>query len=179
MTDPIADFLTRIRNAITAAHETVDIPASKLKREMARMLRASGVPVGIMEERRSGDSAVPDVFIIDSDGTGRTRLTDTRDRSEFSPVFSPDGTRIAFHAVDRRHIRKVPLTFVSNTRSQSASARSATGPTADVPAQLTTMSSRPKRWAVRTHPRSRPSTRPCIGLRTSPRRCRREPRGWW
>ena len=35
------------------------------KREMARMLRASGVPVGIMEERRTGDSAVPDVFIID------------------------------------------------------------------------------------------------------------------
>jgi pilus assembly protein CpaE len=35
------------------------------KREMARMLRASGVPVGIMEERRPGDSAVPDIFIID------------------------------------------------------------------------------------------------------------------
>ncbi len=35
------------------------------KREMARMLRASGVPVGIMDERRPGDSAVPDVFIID------------------------------------------------------------------------------------------------------------------
>jgi pilus assembly protein CpaE len=35
------------------------------KREMARMLRASGVPVGIMEERRPGDTAVPDIFIID------------------------------------------------------------------------------------------------------------------
>ena len=42
MTDPIADFLTRIRNAITAAHETVDIPASKLKREMARILDEQG-----------------------------------------------------------------------------------------------------------------------------------------
>jgi small subunit ribosomal protein S8 len=42
MTDPIADFLTRIRNAITAAHETVDIPASKLKREMARILTEQG-----------------------------------------------------------------------------------------------------------------------------------------
>jgi small subunit ribosomal protein S8 len=42
MTDPIADFLTRIRNAITAAHETVDIPSSKLKREMARILREQG-----------------------------------------------------------------------------------------------------------------------------------------
>ena len=42
MTDPIADFLTRIRNAITAAHETVDIPGSKLKREMARILDEQG-----------------------------------------------------------------------------------------------------------------------------------------
>ena len=42
MTDPIADFLTRIRNGITAAKETVDIPSSKLKREMARILREQG-----------------------------------------------------------------------------------------------------------------------------------------
>jgi small subunit ribosomal protein S8 len=42
MTDPIADFLTRIRNAITAAHETVAIPSSKLKREMARILTEQG-----------------------------------------------------------------------------------------------------------------------------------------
>ena len=41
-TDPIADFLTRIRNGIQAAHETVDIPASKLKVEMARILREQG-----------------------------------------------------------------------------------------------------------------------------------------
>jgi small subunit ribosomal protein S8 len=42
MTDPIADFLTRIRNGIQAAHETVNIPASKLKREMARILTEQG-----------------------------------------------------------------------------------------------------------------------------------------
>src|SRR5919206_3465586 len=42
MTDPIADFLTRIRNAILAAHETVEIPSSKLKREMARILEEQG-----------------------------------------------------------------------------------------------------------------------------------------
>jgi small subunit ribosomal protein S8 len=42
MTDPIADFLTRIRNAIHAAHETVDIPASKLKAEVARILDEQG-----------------------------------------------------------------------------------------------------------------------------------------
>jgi small subunit ribosomal protein S8 len=42
MTDPIADFLTRIRNAIHAAHETADIPASKLKGEIARILAEQG-----------------------------------------------------------------------------------------------------------------------------------------
>jgi small subunit ribosomal protein S8 len=42
MTDPIADFLTRIRNAIHAAHETVEIPASSLKAELARILVEQG-----------------------------------------------------------------------------------------------------------------------------------------
>lgn len=42
MTDPIADFLTRIRNAIHAAHETVEIPSSKLKAELARILAEQG-----------------------------------------------------------------------------------------------------------------------------------------
>jgi small subunit ribosomal protein S8 len=42
MTDPIADFLTRVRNAIHAAHETVDIPASRLKAELARILTEQG-----------------------------------------------------------------------------------------------------------------------------------------
>ena len=38
MTDPIADMLTRIRNANTAKHDTVDVPASKIKTEIARIL---------------------------------------------------------------------------------------------------------------------------------------------
>ena len=46
MTDPIADFLTRIRNGIMAAHETVEIPASRLKREMARILLEQGYIAG-------------------------------------------------------------------------------------------------------------------------------------
>ena len=39
MTDPIADMLTRIRNACSAGHRRVDIPASKLKVQLARLLR--------------------------------------------------------------------------------------------------------------------------------------------
>jgi small subunit ribosomal protein S8 len=42
MTDPIADMLTRIRNAMTARHEQVDIPSSKIKLELARILKAEG-----------------------------------------------------------------------------------------------------------------------------------------
>jgi small subunit ribosomal protein S8 len=42
MTDPIADFLTRVRNAIRAAHETVNVPASTLKSELARILDEQG-----------------------------------------------------------------------------------------------------------------------------------------
>jgi small subunit ribosomal protein S8 len=42
MTDPIADMLTRIRNALRAAHETVDMPNSKVKRDIAKVLKAEG-----------------------------------------------------------------------------------------------------------------------------------------
>jgi small subunit ribosomal protein S8 len=42
MTDPIADMLTRIRNAVTAKHEYVNIPASKMKLAIADVLRKEG-----------------------------------------------------------------------------------------------------------------------------------------
>lgn len=46
MTDPIADMLTRIRNAVQAHHQRVDIPASKLKLEIARILEGEGYITG-------------------------------------------------------------------------------------------------------------------------------------
>ena len=51
MTDPIADFLTRIRNGIMAAHEDVEIPASGLKAEMARILAEQGYIRGYTVEK--------------------------------------------------------------------------------------------------------------------------------
>ena len=42
MTDPIADMLTRIRNGLSAEHDTVVIPASKMKVEIARILKQEG-----------------------------------------------------------------------------------------------------------------------------------------
>lgn len=42
MTDPIADFLTRVRNANLARHEVVEAPASKIKKSIAEILKAEG-----------------------------------------------------------------------------------------------------------------------------------------
>jgi len=42
MTDPIADFLTRLRNAAKAQHHDITLPSSKLKREVARILKQEG-----------------------------------------------------------------------------------------------------------------------------------------
>jgi small subunit ribosomal protein S8 len=42
MTDPISDMLTRLRNAVTAKHARVDMPASRLKAEIARILQDEG-----------------------------------------------------------------------------------------------------------------------------------------
>ena len=52
MTDPIADMLTRIRNANTAKHDTVDVPASKMKEAIANILLEEGYikAVDIIEE---------------------------------------------------------------------------------------------------------------------------------
>ncbi|MCD6288427.1 MAG: 30S ribosomal protein S8 [Candidatus Hydrogenedentes bacterium] len=53
MTDPIADLLTRIRNASSARHEKVDVPASNLKEQIARILKREGY---IADYRRIEDN---------------------------------------------------------------------------------------------------------------------------
>jgi small subunit ribosomal protein S8 len=57
MTDPIADMLTRIRNASTARHDTVRMPSSKLKESLAAILLREGYIAGwrvVTDERRPG-----------------------------------------------------------------------------------------------------------------------------
>lgn len=56
ITDSIADMLTRIRNASTAKHKTVDIPASNLKKEISRILLDEGYIKGIhvIEDDKQG-----------------------------------------------------------------------------------------------------------------------------
>jgi small subunit ribosomal protein S8 len=53
MTDPIADFLTRIRNAIIARKSNVEVPSSRLKRRLAEVLRDEGY-ISSLEERGRG-----------------------------------------------------------------------------------------------------------------------------
>ena len=62
MTDPVADLLTRVRNACLAGHRRVDIPVSKLKTEIARLLRdhdVGGVLGGHSRWRRRRRSLDP------------------------------------------------------------------------------------------------------------------------
>lgn len=56
MTDPIADMLTRIRNANVVKHETVDIPASNMKKDIARILLEEGFIKGydVIEDGKQG-----------------------------------------------------------------------------------------------------------------------------
>ena len=60
MTDPIADMLTRIRNAITAKKETVEIPASNMKKAIAYILLSEGYvkDVKIVEDGYNGKIAI-------------------------------------------------------------------------------------------------------------------------
>ena len=62
MTDPMADMLTRIRNAIAANHPRVDIPGSKLKMEVARILKEEGY-INSFSTKGEGPKYVIRVFL--------------------------------------------------------------------------------------------------------------------
>ncbi len=58
LTDPVADFLARIRNAIHAKHPKVDVPASKLKLEIARILKEEGYIANFKAAEENGHKVV-------------------------------------------------------------------------------------------------------------------------
>ena len=65
VTDPIADMLTRIRNALTAKHENVEIPASKMKKAIAQILLDEGFIAGYeVKEQELQDSIVADLKYV-------------------------------------------------------------------------------------------------------------------
>ena len=53
ITDPVADMLTRIRNANTVGHETVEIPASNIKKSIAEILKTEGFIADYTYEKNS------------------------------------------------------------------------------------------------------------------------------
>ncbi|MBP1690695.1 MAG: ribosomal protein [Bacteroidetes bacterium] len=58
MTDPVADYLTRLRNALQAGHKRVDIPASNLKREMTRLLTDNKYINGFTEIKETAQGVI-------------------------------------------------------------------------------------------------------------------------
>jgi small subunit ribosomal protein S8 len=64
MTDPIADMLTRIRNAVSAKHTRVDMPASRIKADIARILQDEGYIQGfkVLDAPPAGKAAVSRVL---------------------------------------------------------------------------------------------------------------------
>jgi small subunit ribosomal protein S8 len=72
LTDPVADMLTRIRNANKALHETVEMPCSKLKEEIARILKEEGY---VRDYRVEQDERPYKVLVIELKyGRGRERV---------------------------------------------------------------------------------------------------------
>ncbi|HKN58248.1 MAG TPA: 30S ribosomal protein S8 [Gemmatimonadaceae bacterium] len=78
MTDPIADMLSRIRNGIQAHHDRVEIPASKLKVEIARILKSEGF--------------IRNYMLLDKDKIQPTLRVDLK--------YSPDGEPV-IHGIER------------------------------------------------------------------------------
>ena len=76
MTDPIADYLTRLRNAIKAHHRVVEVPASKLKKEITKILFEKDGPRGTIKIALKYDpvnkvSAIQKLIRISSPGLRR------------------------------------------------------------------------------------------------------------
>ena len=84
MTDPIADFLTRIRNAVSVGHKVVEIPGSKMKLEMTKILKEKGYiwdialsadgSVGIIFEEESALDGGEETGEENKEENGRVRL---------------------------------------------------------------------------------------------------------
>ena len=72
MTDPVADMLTRIRNANIAGHDSVDVPASKIKKNIAEILCKEGYIKGY--EVFEGEGTQPVIHIEMKYGAGKTKV---------------------------------------------------------------------------------------------------------
>ena|SRR5689334_5809127 len=96
MTDPIADMLTRIRNAVAAKHTRVDMPASRLKAEIARILQDEGYIQGfkLLEEQAAAAAAARTLRLFLKYGPHGERLITGIER------ISRPGRRVYFGKAD-------------------------------------------------------------------------------
>ena len=96
MTDPIADMLTRIRNAVSAKHTRVDMPASRLKAEIARILQDEGYIHGfkLLDEAPKNGPAVKTLRLFLKYGPRGERLITGVER------ISRPGRRVYFGKAD-------------------------------------------------------------------------------
>jgi small subunit ribosomal protein S8 len=108
MTDVVADMLTRIRNANSAKHETVDIPASNLKKAIAQILLDEGYIKGftVTEDSKQGVITVTLKY-----GEGKTRIIQGLRR------VSKPGLRIYAASVDIPRVRNgLGLAIISTSK---------------------------------------------------------------
>lgn len=94
-TDPIADYLTRLRNALRANHKVVEVPASKLKKEITKILFDQGyilsykfddtsvqgtIKIALKYDRESKESVIKDIQRISKPGLRKYTGADTLPR---------------------------------------------------------------------------------------------------
>ena len=103
MTDPIADMLTRIRNAAKARHESVNMPASNIKQDIARVLKMEGYIKDFYVEQEGAHKTLKIFISYDEKGTavigGIKRISKPSCRvyssyDEIKPVLSGYGISI-------------------------------------------------------------------------------------
>jgi small subunit ribosomal protein S8 len=89
--DPIADFLTRIRNAHMAKHETVEIPHSRMKAEIARILQEEGYVQSVAERGSGVERRL--VITLKYGPDGRRGIASTASRPAFPACSTASGWR--------------------------------------------------------------------------------------
>ncbi|MEG9434461.1 30S ribosomal protein S8 [Terriglobus sp. ADX1] len=96
LTDPVADFLTRVRNAINARHQKLDVPASNLKAEIARILKEEGYIANYKTVDEENKRTLRVYLKYDADGT--SAILDLK-------RISKPGSRVYLGAQDIRRVQ--------------------------------------------------------------------------
>jgi small subunit ribosomal protein S8 len=96
LTDPVADFLTRVRNAIRSRHQKMDVPASNLKIEIARILKEEGYISNYKASEEEGKRILR--VYLKYDATGECAILNLK-------RISKPGSRVYLGAQDVRRVQ--------------------------------------------------------------------------